>query len=153
MEPASAIMNITSTVSGVLLGRLLRIDFFLLRPTGLLGYLLLGSLGLSVIVDSGAISLVRKRNFRETLKPVLNINLASYALFITTLAFVDDPEASEYETAFAGLPDQTHSLADIRQVLDRPEIFDVVNMHALGDPYEIKASFLSTQRSRKTCPG
>ena len=82
----SLIMNITSTVSGVLLGSLLRIDLFLLRSTGLLGFLLLASLGLSVIIEGGVISLVRKRGFRETLKPVLYINLASYALFIVFIA-------------------------------------------------------------------
>ncbi len=63
--------------------------------------------------------------------------IVAHAAFLTTLAFVDSPGVSEYETAFTGIPDQTHSLTDIRQVLDRPELFDVVNVHSLGDPYEI----------------
>lgn len=65
--------------------------------------------------------------------------VVAHAAFLTTLAFVDDPRATEYETAVARVPDQSHSLADIRQVLDRRDIFDVINVHSLGDPYEIEA--------------
>jgi len=77
--------------------------------------------------------------------------IVAHAAFLTTLAFADNPDPSEYETAFAGLPDQTHSLADIRQVLDRPDFFDVVNMHSLGDPYEIEAivSWLNYEMARR----
>lgn len=82
----SFIMNFASALSGTILGRLLRIDLFLGRSSGLIGFLLLASLGLSVIVETGVISLVRKREFRQTLKPVLTVNLASYALLAVFIA-------------------------------------------------------------------
>ena len=65
--------------------------------------------------------------------------IVAHAAFLTTLAFVNHPTPPEYEAAFESDADQTHSLADMRQVLDRPDLFDVVNVHALGDPYEIES--------------
>lgn len=75
----------------------------------------------------------------------------THAAFLTTNAFRTNPSAADYPTAFTAVPDQTHSLADIRQILDRPDLFDVVNLHSLGDPYEIEAmvawlQFEMTQR-------
>lgn len=65
--------------------------------------------------------------------------LVAHAAFLTTLAFANDPTPADYESEFEGMADQTHNLADMRQVLDHPELFDVLNIHALGDPYEIEA--------------
>lgn len=65
--------------------------------------------------------------------------LVAHAAFLTTLAFANNPGPAEYESAFEGTADQNHSLADMRQVLDRPDLFDVLNVHSLGDPYEIEA--------------
>jgi len=64
--------------------------------------------------------------------------IVTHAAFLTTLAFASRPEPEQYETAFEAVPDTTHGLADIRRVLDRPDLFDVLNVHALGDPYEIE---------------
>lgn len=87
----SFLMNSTSALVGVILGGLLRIDLALGRASGLVGFLLLISLALSVIVEAGVISLVRKRDFRETLKPVLKVNLASYALLVVLIAVSNIP--------------------------------------------------------------
>ncbi len=65
--------------------------------------------------------------------------LIAHAAFLTTLAFTGDPSPAEYERAFETMADRTHSLADMRKVLDRPDLFDVLNLHSLGDPYEIEA--------------
>jgi len=65
--------------------------------------------------------------------------LIAHAAFLTTLAFAGDPSPAEYERAFEAAADQTHSLADMRKVLDRPDLFDVLNLHSLGGPYEIEA--------------
>ena len=65
--------------------------------------------------------------------------VVSHAAFLTTLAFADDPDPAQYETAFENVPDANHRLADIRAVLDRPELFDALNVHALGEPAEIEA--------------
>lgn len=65
--------------------------------------------------------------------------IVTHAAFLTTLAFANNPGPAEYEAAFEAVPDENHGLADIRQVLDRPDLFDVINIHALGDPYEIEA--------------
>ena len=64
--------------------------------------------------------------------------MVAHAAFLTTLAFAGNPDPAEYESAFEEVPDLSHNLADIRQILDRPEIFDVINVHSLGDPYEIE---------------
>lgn len=65
--------------------------------------------------------------------------LIAHAAFLTTLAFAGNPSPAECERAFQAAADQTHSLADMRRVLDRPDLFDVLNLHSLGDPYEIEA--------------
>lgn len=65
--------------------------------------------------------------------------IVAHAAFLTTLAFSGNPQPDEYEAAFEEIPDRTHSLADMRGVLDRPDVFDVLNVHSLGDPYEIEA--------------
>ena len=64
--------------------------------------------------------------------------IVTHAAFLTTLAFGGNPAPAEYETAFGEVPDPSHNLADVRRILDRPDLFDVINMHSLGDPYEIE---------------
>ncbi len=69
--------------------------------------------------------------------------LVAHAAFLTTTAFRDHPTPSEtnYERAFADMSPRVnpeHRLASIHAVLDRPELFDVVNYHALADPYELE---------------
>lgn len=59
--------------------------------------------------------------------------------FLVTTAFDADPTPDQYATSFAAVDHRImfHSLADILQVLDRPDIFDAVDFHALGGAYEI----------------
>jgi len=51
---------------------------------------------------------------------------------------VDDP--AEYDVAWETTRrvDNHHDLADMRAVLDHPDRFDFINLHNLGDPYEIE---------------
>ncbi|MFQ5652152.1 MAG: hypothetical protein ACE5IY_19660 [bacterium] len=64
----------------------------------------------------------------------------AHAAFLTTTVFKDNPKPKDYEKAWKAAPDRIlpHGLADNRKILDRPDVFDVVNFHALGDPYEIE---------------
>jgi hypothetical protein len=66
--------------------------------------------------------------------------LVAHAAFLTTNAFRNDPTPAEYDTAFAGVDRRImhHGLTAIRKVLDRGDLFDVVNLHSLGDPTEIE---------------
>jgi hypothetical protein len=59
--------------------------------------------------------------------------LVAHVAFLTTPALAAAPSETDYETLFAGLVDRTHGLADMRQILERPDIFDLVNFHSLGD--------------------
>lgn len=63
-----------------------------------------------------------------------------HAAFLTTTAFRDHPGPARYAAAFAAVDRRImhKSLADIRKVLDRPQWFDAINFHALGDPTEIE---------------
>lgn len=67
-----------------------------------------------------------------------------HAAFLVTTAFVDHPPPDKVEAAFAAAAKRAtgrifeKNLADIRKVLDRPDIFDAVNFHSLGDNYEIE---------------
>ena len=66
--------------------------------------------------------------------------LVGHSAFLLTPVFRDDPGPGEYEEAFErhSVGTEGKGLADIRRVLDRPDIFDVVNVHNLGWPYEIE---------------
>lgn len=66
--------------------------------------------------------------------------LVAHVAFLTASVFEDHPGPAEYEQAWASAyPKVTHhSLADHRAILDRPDIFDLANAHALTDPYEVK---------------
>ncbi len=72
--------------------------------------------------------------------------------FLTTKAFELNPSSSEYSSAFSRVPDKTHSLSDMRAVLDHPESFDMLNVHSLGDPYEIESmvSWLNWEASQRS---
>lgn len=65
--------------------------------------------------------------------------MVAHVAFLTTPALFGSAEPGEYESAFTQLQDKTHSLDDMRAILDRPDIFDVLNIHSLGHPYEIEA--------------
>lgn len=66
--------------------------------------------------------------------------LIAHAAFLTTTAFANHPAPGAYEAGFAAMPARIreHGLADMRKVLDRGDIFDVINVHSLGDPREIE---------------
>ncbi|MBI5524736.1 MAG: hypothetical protein HY897_00225 [Deltaproteobacteria bacterium] len=66
--------------------------------------------------------------------------IVCHAAILATTAFRDHPGPAEYDAAFSATDTRVmyHSLVDIRAILDRPQIFDAVNFHALGDPYEIE---------------
>jgi len=63
-----------------------------------------------------------------------------HAAFLVTTAFRTRPGPQNYEAAFAAAPKRIlhHGLDDIRALLARPDLFDALNFHALGDPYEIE---------------
>jgi hypothetical protein len=65
--------------------------------------------------------------------------IIAHAAFLTTGAFADAPEPTAYPRAFAQMSERVaiRGLAELRQVLDRPDLFDAINLHALGDPGEI----------------
>ena len=66
--------------------------------------------------------------------------MIAHVAFLTTTVFKNNPSPEEYEAAFAEAPARfmEHSLADHRKILDRPDIFDIVNFHSLGNYYEIE---------------
>jgi len=77
--------------------------------------------------------------------------LIAHVAFLTTPALFEPLEPGGYEAAFTRLQDKTHSLADMRAILDRPELFDVLNIHSLGHPYEIEAivAWLNSETSTR----
>ncbi len=66
--------------------------------------------------------------------------IVGHSAFIVTPVFRDNPNPNEYEEAFAENLVGTggKGLKDIRMILDRPDLFDVLNVHNLGWPYEIE---------------
>lgn len=65
----------------------------------------------------------------------------AHAAFLPTPANLSRARTlPEFTAAFAASParDRTHGLDDMRRVLDHPELFDVLNLHPLGEPYEIE---------------
>ncbi|MBI2840489.1 MAG: hypothetical protein HYX75_19390 [Acidobacteria bacterium] len=68
-----------------------------------------------------------------------NVLVGHVAFLITPVDLnVDDPVDYPRAWAETKLPDKSHGLADQRAVLDQPQIFDFVNVHNLGWPYEIE---------------
>ena len=65
----------------------------------------------------------------------------AHCAFLTTTAFAGNPTPEQYESAFAAVNPRimVHPLADLRAVLDHPELFELVNAHSIGDPDEIAA--------------
>jgi hypothetical protein len=61
-----------------------------------------------------------------------------HAAFLTTPVNLDVDEPAAYVTAWQETDrlDRTHGLVDQRALLDQPELFDFLNSHNLGDPYE-----------------
>ncbi len=68
--------------------------------------------------------------------------IVMHAAILAANAFIGDPGPGEYEASFAAVDERImfHSLDDIRAILDRPDLFDAVNFHALSYPDEIEAT-------------
>ncbi|NUQ11131.1 MAG: hypothetical protein HUU26_02220 [Gemmatimonadaceae bacterium] len=66
--------------------------------------------------------------------------MVGHAAFLLTPVNMNVADPRDYDTVWrtTRIVDKTHGLADIRKVLDHPELFDVINLHNLGDPYEIE---------------
>ena len=66
--------------------------------------------------------------------------LVGHAAFLVTPVNMNVADPKDYDAAWrtTRIVDRTHGLADMRKVLDHPELFDVINLHNLGDPYEIE---------------
>ncbi|MBI5708843.1 MAG: hypothetical protein HZC42_00820 [Candidatus Eisenbacteria bacterium] len=76
-----------------------------------------------------------------------------HAAFLTTTVFRDHPAPEAVEPAYARGDRRIlfHPLSSLRAVLDHPELFDALNVHALGDPYEIEdlARWLRWETARR----
>ncbi|MBL0171197.1 MAG: hypothetical protein IPP90_10785 [Gemmatimonadaceae bacterium] len=66
--------------------------------------------------------------------------LIGHAAFLTTPVNLNVANPADYDAVWRSTRrvDTSHDLADIRKILDHPELFDFINLHALGDPYEIE---------------
>jgi hypothetical protein len=64
----------------------------------------------------------------------------AHVAFLTTPVNLAVASPKEYDAVWANTPrnDTHHDLADLRAVLDAPDHFDVLNLHNLGDPYELE---------------
>jgi hypothetical protein len=75
-------MNLASTVFGLILAWILRIDLTRAREMGMLFPIIFLSYALSVYIEAGVISLLRKHPVREILRSFAIVNLASYILIV-----------------------------------------------------------------------
>ena len=66
--------------------------------------------------------------------------LVGHAAFLTTPVNMNVASANDYDAVWKSTRrvDKSHDLADMRKILDHPELFDFINLHNLGDPYEIE---------------
>ena len=66
--------------------------------------------------------------------------LVAHAAFLTSPVNMKVDRPGQYDKVWRNTKrhDPFHDLDDIRAVLDRPDLFDVLNLHNLGDPYEIE---------------
>lgn len=66
--------------------------------------------------------------------------LIAHAAFLITPVDMDVGDPSDYDKVWRTTRrrDERHGLADLRAILDRPDLFDVLNLHNLGSPYEIE---------------
>lgn len=79
------------------------------------------------------------RAYRAAHKASRGVKVAHAAL-LTTPANLN-VKAKDYKKVIDAIPARVtggHGYADIQALLDRPDIFDVLNVHNLGDPYEIE---------------
>jgi len=67
-------------------------------------------------------------------------SLVMHAAFLTTPMNLKNQDYEQLDKLWLDTPmnDRHHNVADIRAVLDRPDLFDLINIHNLGDPYELE---------------
>jgi hypothetical protein len=79
--------------------------------------------------------------------------LVAHAAFLITPVNMNVRNSADYDNVWAKTKraDTHHDLADMRAVLDHPELFDVINFHNLGEPYEIEhvLRWLAYETSRR----
>ena len=72
------------------------------------------------------------------------VKIGHAAFLVTPMDFsannLKDRGSNAYQKIWQStyIRDRHHDLNDIKEVLKRPDIFDVLNLHNLGDPYEIE---------------
>ena len=66
--------------------------------------------------------------------------LIAHAAFLTTPVNLNVRHPTDYKKLWKDTKrhDMNHGYEDIEAILNRPDLFDVVNVHNLGDPYEIE---------------
>lgn len=66
--------------------------------------------------------------------------LVGHAAFLFAPVNMDVADPSEYDGVWERTRrvDNHHDIADMRVILDNPDAFDFINIHNLGDPYEIE---------------
>lgn len=66
--------------------------------------------------------------------------LVAHVAFLLTPVNMAVEDPADYDERWRSTyrKDTHHDLADMRALLDRPDVFDVLNLHNLGDPYEIE---------------
>lgn len=66
--------------------------------------------------------------------------MIGHAAFLITPVDLDVKDPKDYEKRWAEaiIRDRNHGLSDLRAILDHPELFDFINVHNLGEPYEIE---------------
>jgi hypothetical protein len=66
--------------------------------------------------------------------------MVGHVAFLITPVNLDVKSPNDYEKAWqkADIRDMHHGLADQRKILDHPQLFDFINFHNLGEPYEIE---------------
>ena len=68
--------------------------------------------------------------------------MIAHAALLTTGALRGALDPDDYEAAFAALSERVslQGLPELRRLLDRPDLFDALNVHAIGDAEEIDAT-------------
>lgn len=94
-----------------------------------------------------------QRAYRAAHRAWPEVQVAHAAFLTTPVDLSRAREPQDYDRVFAEttVRDTAHGLADIRAVLNRPDLFDAVNVHALGDWREVEhiAQWLRWEMGRR----
>lgn len=77
--------------------------------------------------------------------------IVTHAAFLPSTAFANNPTPEQYETAFAAVSPRImyHSLAEMRVILDRPDLFDAVNVHLASLEIEPATAWLRYEMEQR----